>query len=98
MFKLRFSFLFAVVFACNYHENSQAENPAVKQEGAIVEERAGTLLKNTMMPGLPKMTTSSAMMTNHQETSPKKKPLEREMTTEGSSKMTLRREVSAIYI
>ena len=37
MFKLGFAFLFAVFFACNCYENSQAEDPAEKQDDVIAE-------------------------------------------------------------
>ena len=37
MFKLGFAFLFAVFFACNCYENSQAEDPAEKQDDVISE-------------------------------------------------------------
>ena len=42
MFKLGFAFFFAVVLACNCYENSQAEDPAEKQEDAISEEGGGS--------------------------------------------------------
>ena len=41
MFKIGFAFLFAVVFASNCYENSQAEDLAEKQEGVIAEGGGG---------------------------------------------------------
>ena len=94
--KLGFVFLFAVVFTCNCYENPQVEDPAEKQEGLIAEGGAVSP-SNEYDDGLPKITTPLTMVTSHRETSPKKKPLNREMTTEGSE-MSLSKKVSATKV